>query len=818
VPAIKTYIRHISRFVLSLSKHRIMLWLCLLLALPAFAQDIPASGHKGALNEARQLKDQSRFEEAIERYGEYLSTNPADYDAFLERAYCSEKLNRYEEAINDYKQALNLKPGEIDLYRKALIDYLQIENYNKATEMFATMVDIKNKTVQAYQKMALDKIKLKDYDGAVKEINTALDYDNTHDYSHFIKGVAMDSLRNYQVAIQSYLKAISTMYVSKEYKEAKDRSNYKPYFVNLAIAQRKLNQFEESLKNLNTALSYDPNDALIYTERGITYLQKNDLLNALNDFNKSISIDDKNYYSFYARGLMHQKQEAWQSAIGDFTNAVLFNAKFSPAYVQRGKCYEALNKFPEAIKEYQTAKSNGLSKKESEELVKSAKAKEYEFNKELDSPVIVVANARTDNTTDTEKPVIRVPKNKPTGIIKGTVRDQSAIKSITVDGLEAEFNAEANNPSFSVLVPLENKDKITIQVTDVYFNTSTQSYEIERTESKPPAFVLISPFVTIDSEIYPENSNIQNLYVEGRVEDESLIEQILINRKPAKFSRDNTNPEFSLTLAISEVDSLVIEVRDVYDNHTRKAYYINRLAAMEAEKNPMGRTWVVFIENSDYQNLPSLEGTRRDVVLMKSALANYSVHKVIHKSNLKKSEMDRFFSIELRDQINKGNVQSLVIWFAGHGKYINETGYWLPVDASKVDEYTYFPITSLKGYLSLYKLRHTLVVSDACETGPAFYLAMRGETKAKDCNDWEATRLKSAQVFTSSDREKSSDNSIFTKTFANILNNTPDKCISIDKISDKVISAVELNQKQRPKFGNIHGLEDENGTFFFIKK
>jgi hypothetical protein len=306
--------------------------------------------------------------------------------------------------------------------------------------------------------------------------------------------------------------------------------------------------------------------------------------------------------------------------------------------------------------------------------------------------------------------------------------------------------------------------------------------------------------------------------VEGKIDDESLIRYIHINGENASFAAENTNPTFSLNVNIEGKDSLVVEVEDVYENRKRLAFYINRKLAEEENRNPMGRTWVIFIENSDYQNLPSLEGTKKDVLAMKNALANYSISKVIYKPNMTKAQMDKFFSIELRDQINKGNVQSLLVWFAGHGKYINETGYWLPVDASKTDEFTYFPITSLKGYLSLYKLRHTLVISDACETGPAFYLAMRGENTPKDCNDWEATKLKSAQVFTSSDREKASDNSIFTKTFANVLNNAPDKCISIEKIKEKVTSAVELNQKQKPKFGNISGLEDQNGTFFFIKK
>ena len=779
----------------------------------SFAQTAVPDG-KLTLAEARQLKDAQKYEEAHAYYTKLIEQQPADYEPYIERAVCSEKMNRYEEAINDYKAALNLKPGEIDLYRKALIDYLQIENYNQATEMFSTMVQIKNKTVAAYQKMALDKIKLIDYDGAVREINMALDYDNTNDYSHFIKGIAMDSTGNLQVAIQSYLKAISCMYVTKEYKESKDKAVYKPYFINLAIAQRRSGNIEESIKNLNTAMSYDGADFQIYTQRAVAYAAKADFLNAEVDFTKSLQLNEKNSGTYYERGLMYKKLERYPDAIGDFTNAILFQDKFAVAYYQRAVCYQALNKYPEAIKEYQQAKSMGYQKKQIEEALAVCKEKEYEFNKENNNPQIELANGKTSEGPN----VVRIPKNKTTGTIKGTVKDQSIIKSILVDGVPANFSTESNNPTFSASVSLENKEKVTVQVTDVYFNTTTETYDIVRIEAIPPKVYVTSPFITFDKEILPENKNIAAIYVEGRIDDESLIEEILVNGQKAEFNADNTNPVFSVNVVIDGKDSLVIEASDIYENRKRLAFYINRSLAEEESKNPMGRTWVVFIENSDYQNLSSLEGTKKDVLAMKSALANYSVSKIIYKPNMTKAQMEKFFSIELRDQINKGNVQSLLVWFAGHGRYINETGYWLPIDAAKADEFTYFPITSLKGYLSLYKLRHTLVVSDACETGPAFYLAMRGENKPIDCNDWENTKLKSAQVFTSSDREKASDNSIFSKTFANILVNAPDRCISIEKISEKVTSAVEQNQKQKPKFGNISGLEDQNGTFFFIKK
>ncbi len=764
--------------------------------------------------EAKLLKESQKFEEAHEAYTVLIEASPNDYENYIDRAFCSEKLNRYEEAINDYRTALNLKPGEIDLYRKALIDYLQIENYNQATEMFSTMVQIKNKTVAAYQKMALDKIKLAEYDGAVKEINTALDYDNTNDYSHFIKGIAMDSTGNLQVAIQSYLKAISCMYLTKEYKEAKDKTAYKPYFINLAIAQRRTGSVEEALKNLNTALSYDSNDYFIYTQRAVAYTTKGDFLNAEVDFAKSLQLQDKSANTYYERGLMYKKQEKYPDAIGDFTNAILFQEKNPSAHYNRALCYQHLNKYEEAQKEFDVAKSQGYNKKAIENAVAVCKEKAYEFNKETNSPLIEMSNANNSF----ENKIVRVPKNKITGTIKGKVKDQSTIKSIVIDGVPANFSEGENNPTFTASIPLDNKEKVTVQVTDVYFNTTTETYDLIRTESAPPKIEMVSPFITFDKEVLPENSGITNIYVEGKIEDESLIDYVLINGEKANFSAENTNPVFSQTINIDGKDSLVIDISDIYENRKRVAYFINRTIAEEESKNPMGRTWVIFIENSDYQNLPSLEGTKKDVLMMKNALANYSISKIVYKPNMTKAQMDKFFSIELRDQINKGHVQSLLVWFAGHGRYINETGYWLPIDASKTDEFTYFPITSLKGYLSLYKLRHTLIISDACETGPAFYLAMRGETLAKDCNDWESTRLKSAQVFTSTDREKASDNSIFTKTFANVLNNVPGKCISIDKITDKVKIAVEQNQKQKPKFGNISGLEDQNGTFFFIKK
>jgi hypothetical protein len=115
-------------------------------------------------------------------------------------------------------------------------------------------------------------------------------------------------------------------------------------------------------------------------------------------------------------------------------------------------------------------------------------------------------------------------------------------------------------------------------------------------------------------------------------------------------------------------------------------------------------------------------------------------------------------------------------------------------------------------------LKHILVVSDACESGPAFYMAMRNDIKAKTCETWDPTKFRSAQVFTSSNKEFSSDNSLFTQAFVHTLQNNKQNCISIESIAEKVSGVVKQNLKQSPKFGKIKGLEDEDGSFFFLKK
>lgn len=240
----------------------------------------------------------------------------------------------------------------------------------------------------------------------------------------------------------------------------------------------------------------------------------------------------------------------------------------------------------------------------------------------------------------------------------------------------------------------------------------------------------------------------------------------------------------------------------------------------QVNNSVMGKTWIIFIENSKYETFASLDGPTQDVVLMKAALMNYKIDKIIHKKDLTKKQMEDFISYELKDQIIANKVNSVLFWYAGHGKFIYETGYWVPVDARRDDESTYFNTAFLKKSLQSYQneLTHILVITDACESGPTFYQAMRATNEIKNCSDLQASQSKSSQVFSSSGYDLAIDESQFTRAFANSLTKNSTTCIPIEAIVAEVTSAVVRNNQQKPKFGKIEGLKDEDGTFFFISK
>lgn len=749
---------------------------------------------------AEKFEKANNIKDAIENYSKAIELDPAYEKAYVNRALLYEKQNMKAEAVEDYKKLIGFSPKDKELYYNAgRLSFNQNKFadadgfFRKALERdkdYVEVIDLEIKTLYA----------TRDYSFGLTVAQYALDIKKTA-VNYYHHAVMYDSLKNHVEA-------------EKEYKNSKYfDSKYIPAYVGLALVQVKLNKANEALTTCETALTKDPNNNDVFWARSMVYVAKQDYQNALNDITKVI-LASPTAFNHKLRGSIYYKLGQFQNAVNDYTQALKLNDKDIDAYIARAIASEGALNYKSAIADYNKIAKLGAGDTKIEGIVKDARKKIFDLSREANKPEIsITAPSAPDKNS------IKIIADKDTIIFKGMIKDASQIKSITINNVQAEYLKDSLNPEFVCkVIGMKKASEVVALVTDVYENTANLVLKIEKTEANKPVITIEAPAASFDNEIYLE-SMASDIYIQGKVKDESLIESISIDGVLASFSVTSLNPTFSSQISIANKNKITVTVKDVNGNENVQVFTLNRSGADPAS-NPMGNTWVVFIENGKYQNFASLDGPAKDVLAMKSALAGYKITKILHKKNMTKYDMERFFSIELRDHVKNSNIQSLVIWYAGHGKFVSPTGYWVPVDAKTDDEFSFFGINNLKAGMQSYsgKLLHTLVVTDACESGPAFLLAMRGAEEDHRCENLELLKSKSAQVITSAGYELASDNSQFTKTFSAALINNPDACISIDKVAKKVISAVTAAGNQAPKFGKIKDLEDAGGTFFFIKK
>jgi Tfp pilus assembly protein PilF len=747
-----------------------------------------------------EFVDNLKYEDAIVQFTSAIGAEPSNANYYYARGMAYEALLKNKEAKSDFEKAIVFEPKNVDVLVSLGAVCNKMGDFTSALGFLnrASHLDKRNSTV--YPEKVLTLMGLEKYDQALRCSDTALIIKDTP-MNYYWRGIVYTKLNNDVSARKELEKAIS-----------KDKKLPEP---RLALAELllKTNDAQGALDQCNEVLKNDDRNTDAYMMRSRVYKKNLDYPSAINDISKNILIEPTNPDFYLFRGMCYQDFNQHTNAINDFTKYISLNPNNPDAFFARAKSYEEIMNYDKAMDDYKKITVLSEFDPKAHKMLKDAQDRLYELNRESDPPVVTVLNPAPVNDS------IKMKGDSKTLLITGKITDKSKIKSFTVNNEQIHIAEKNGQYDFLSNINVDGLDKIVIVATDDYDNQKLLTFPLTRTEINPPNITIIAPIASDDGQIYLDN-NSQTLVIQGKVTDESKIKSIFIDGVSGSYSAKDLNPTFTASVDIMNKDKIVVDAEDIYGNHQSTEFRLNREGAVISETNPMGKTWVVFIENSAYTSFASLDGPVKDVNLMDRAFANYQIQNIIHMKDMTKAAMEKFFTIELRDQLKANQVKSLLIWYAGHGKFINDVGYWIPVDAKRDDEFTYFNLNTLRAAMETYLiyLTHTLVVTDACESGPSFYQAMRSDMKKRSCGDWQATQFKSSQVFSSAGYELAVDDSQFTRTFATALSNNPNACIPIEEIVAKVSSAVGSSNQQKPKFGKITGLKDEDGTFFFIAK
>jgi tetratricopeptide (TPR) repeat protein len=773
--------------------------LVILIAILASCLTINAQNGKKYYKAGTEFLESLKYDDAITQFTSAIEAEPSNTDYYFSRGQVYELLQKYDEAKADFEKVLVFAPKNGDALIRLGAIANKTHNYEQALSILNGATSIKRREHELYAEKVIAMIGLGKYDQALRSSDTAI-LIKPYAMDYYYRGVTYVKLKNDPMAKTEFLKSID-----------KDKALPLP---RLALAELLLNSDPaEAMKQCNLVIEKNDRYTDAYMVRSKIYRKNLDYPNAINDISKNIMIDPANAGFFLERGILYQEFNQHTNAINDFTKYISMKPDSANAYFLRARAYENIMNYDKAIEDYNKITTLSEFDMRARKMLKDAQTRLYELNRENVPPELSLMNPAPVSDT------IEIRGDANTILFSGKIKDKSKLKKFTINN-ENVVTVEKNGVyDFLANVNTAGGDRIVLSAIDDYDNEKVLTYPIRRTEIDAPVITLFAPYTSEDGIVYLDTPT-PNIAIQGKVADASLIKSISVGSYNATYLPKELNPSFSANLDISNINKFTVVAEDIYGNKIEKEFSINREGAQISSSNPMGRTWVIFIENSGYETFASLDGPIKDVSTVQRALANYQIHNFIHKKDMTKKEMEYFFNIELRDQVKKNQVKSLMVWYAGHGKFINDVSYWIPVDAKRDDEFTYFNINNLKAGLQTYTdvVVHTLVVTDACESGPGFYTAMRAANDVPKCDNTTIAGAKSAQVFSSAGYELATDNSKFTATFANTLMNNKNACIPIEAIVQSVTSAVATENGQKPKFGKIQGLDDMNGTFFFIAK
>ena len=746
-----------------------------------------------------EFVESMKYDDAIVQFTSAINLEPSNPDYYYKRGLAYENLLKYPEAQADFEKAILFDAKNVDAMIRLGIIHNKTSKYEEALTVLNHASALDKRNAEIYPPKVITLTALEKYDQALKASDTAIILKESG-MNLYYRGVVYKKLNNEPLAKKEFEKAIS-----------KDKKIPEP---RLALAELLITKNPmEAMAQCNEVLAVDDRNTDAYLMRSKVYKQILDYANAINDLSKNILISPANPDFYFIRGTYYQEFNQHPNAINDFTKYISLKPDNPDAYFARAKSYEEIMNFDKAMEDYNKITVLLEFDMRARKMLKDAEARLYDLNRENVAPEVSLVSPVPVNDT------VEIRGDKTEMLISGKIKDKSKIKSFLINNEPITLVKKKDGYEFLSNISVAGLDNLSIIAVDDYDNQTAVKFPLNRTEINAPVISIVAPYTSEEGQVFLDSST-PNIAIQGKISDESPIKSITIGDVTASYRKDELNPAFTAVLDISNINKFNVVVEDIYGNRRESEFILNREGAELSAGNPMGRTWVVFIENSSYETFASLDGPIKDVSTMQRALANYQIHNIIHKKDMTKAEMERYFNIELRDLVKKNQVKSLVIWYAGHGKFINDIGYWIPVDAKRDDEFTYFNINALKAGLQGYGdvVVHTLVVSDACESGPGFYTAMRSANDEPKCDNRIVAGAKSAQVFSSAGYELAVDNSKFTTTFANTLMNNKNACIPIETVVKSVTSAVSTETGQKPKFGKIQGLEDMNGTFFFIAK
>ncbi|NMX21940.1 hypothetical protein C5S30_05820 [ANME-1 cluster archaeon GoMg4] len=261
----------------------------------------------------------TRYEEAIKDFDRAIVLKPEYVDAYTVRGDAYAKLGRYEEALRDFNKAIELDPEYAVAHDARGCFYLDLEQYDEAISDFTTAIALDPDYAEAYLHRGSAYWGLEQYEGVLNDFNKAIELDPESALAYTARGGLYSDLEKFDETIRDYSAAIE---LKKE-----DPQTY----LLRGEAYAELEQYEEAVKDFEKALKLnpgsitpyldslfhivakaleiDPDYAVAYRLRGGVYAELEQYEEAIRDYNTAIELNPEDAMAYQSRSRAYAKLE-----------------------------------------------------------------------------------------------------------------------------------------------------------------------------------------------------------------------------------------------------------------------------------------------------------------------------------------------------------------------------------------------------------------------------------------------------------------------------------------------------------------------------
>jgi tetratricopeptide (TPR) repeat protein len=328
-------------------------------------------------NLGNALKEQQRFEDALESYAAALALHADDPDTYYNRGVVLQALQRREEALDSYDRALALNANDEQAWNNRAVVLKDLGRHEAALESVDRALALNARNVEALGNRGNILNDRGDAEAALGAYDLALELFPDYAEAWYNRGRALQSLERQEEAVQSYGKALAL------------NPNLVQAYNNRATALRKLNRLKDALLDCQQAIALQRDYVEAYRTQGqvlremgradmaalsyeaITVLDNGDAkalqhralaLNeakqheaALESVGRAIALEPDNGDFYLTRGVIQRRAKLYDAAIESNRKSIELRPDHPAGYVNQGRLMDELGRTRDAMDYYEQA-------------------------------------------------------------------------------------------------------------------------------------------------------------------------------------------------------------------------------------------------------------------------------------------------------------------------------------------------------------------------------------------------------------------------------------------------------------------------------